>query len=299
MWGGWLVATGWWLVMSLICVAAVLSAQSEPDGAGLERGTLPDRWATGGPDCATLPKWEAHQYNGGFWILRQSGCVHYEKPFLFLFIGAERALLLDTGAGVPGTAAQVTELMQRYPSKRLVVAHTHGHGDHTAGDRELAALPDVTMIPAEMNGLKQAFKISNWPDDTGSIDLGNRVIDVIPIPGHDATSLAFYDARTGILLTGDTLYPGRLYIQDFPAFLASVQRLVRFTAGKPVAHILGNHIEQTRTPYLDYKAGTKYQPEEHELALSRAHLLELAAALETMKAHPVRQASRDFTIWPK
>ena len=129
--------------------------------------------------------------------------------------------------------------------------------------------------------------------------LGNRVIEVIPIPGHDPVSLAFYDARTGILLTGDTLYPGRLYIEDFPAYRASVQRLVRYTAHKPVAHILGNHIEQTSTPYLDYPVGTKYQPQEHELPLARAHLLELDLALEEMQSHPVRIALRDFTVWPK
>jgi hypothetical protein len=48
---------------------------------------------------------------------------------------------------------------------------------------------------------------------------------------------------------------------------------------------------------LDYKVGTKYQPDEHPLDLGRGQLLELNDALAHMKA-PVRMAFRDFTIWP-
>jgi len=120
---------------------------------------------------------------------------------------------------------------------------------------------------------------------------------VIPIPGHDVLSVAYYDRQTGILDAGDSLYPGRLYVHDFPAFVASTRRLVRFTDGKIVTHIVGCHIEQTRTPYLDYKIGTKYQPDEHSLDLGRGELLELNDALSHMN-EPARRAFRDFTIWP-
>jgi glyoxylase-like metal-dependent hydrolase (beta-lactamase superfamily II) len=111
--------------------------------------------------------------------------------------------------------------------------------------------------------------------------------------------VAFYDRRTGILLTGDTLYPGRLYVSDFPAFAASIQRLVDFTRDKLIAHILGCHIEEAKTPFLDYPVGTQYQPEEHVLELNRGHLLELNEALQTMHGTAVRYATRDFTIWPQ
>ena len=65
-----------------------------------------------------------------------------------------------------------------------------------------------------------------------------------------------------------------------------------------MAHILGNHIENTRTPYLDYRVGTVYQPDEHSLELGRAELLELLEALRQMNGQIVRKAMRDFTIWP-
>src|SRR5262249_30434508 len=66
----------------VICsLAAVASAQSMP---GLEPGTLPASWLTGGPNCLVLPDWQVHQYNSGFFIIRESGCINYEKPFLYL-----------------------------------------------------------------------------------------------------------------------------------------------------------------------------------------------------------------------
>src|SRR5258708_26364867 len=158
----------------------------------LFRSTLPRIWATGGPDCSSLHRWQIHEYNPGLTILRQSGCTHYEKPFLYLIKGSERALLIDTGAGKPEVGAVVREL---WPAKPLLATHSHGHGDHTAGDAELALLPGVTVVGNTVEAMQKAFGIARWPDGIGRIDLGGRVIEVVPIPGHNVTSVAYYDAR--------------------------------------------------------------------------------------------------------
>jgi len=57
----------------------------------LEPGTLPTSWITGGPNCLEVPSWQVHQYNPTFFILRESGCINYEKPFLYLILGKDRA----------------------------------------------------------------------------------------------------------------------------------------------------------------------------------------------------------------
>lgn len=269
-----------------------LSLSAQPN---LEQGSLPASWMTGGPNCLEIPDWQVHQYNPAFFILRESGCANYEKPFLFLILGRDRALLVDTGAGPVDTAVFVQRLTNKMP---LTVVHTHGHGDHVAGDKGFAGLPNVTLIPAAVDAEQKAFGIANWPEQAGTIDLGDRVIDVIAIPGHHAAHVAYYDRKTGILLTGDHLYPGRLYVSDFAAYVASTRRLVEFTETHPVSHIIGNHIEQTSTPYVDYPTGTKYQPHEHTLELGRAHLLELMASLEALHGKPARVYLRDFTIYP-
>lgn len=272
---------------------------------GVEQGVFPSSWITGGPNCLEVPDWQIHEYNPNLYILRESGCTHYEKPFLYLFFGSERALLIDTGAGASDAAAVTQKLIAKWLKREkrdripLVVSHTHAHGDHTAGDKGFADLPDVTLIPATVDDAKAAFSIETWPTSAGAIDLGGRVIDVIPIPGHQPAHVAYYDRRTGILHTGDHLYPGRLYVTDFAAYEASTRRLVEFTATRPVAHIVGCHIEQSSTPFLDYPVGTRYQPHEHTVELGRGQLLELLAGLEAMHGKPERAFFRDFTIWPR
>lgn len=274
--------------------------------ADLETGSLPRQWRPAGPNCLEVPDWQIHEYNPDLFILRESGCTHYEKPFLYLFFGQDRALLQDTGAGDPDIDRVIPRLLAQWAKRNnrpapppLLVVHSHSHGDHTAGDQKLAALPGVTVIPAKPEAIEKAIGATNWPSNPGSIDLGGRVLDAIPIPGHDSADLALYDRRTGILFTGDTLYPGRLYIRDFAAYTASIGRLVEFTATRPVAHILGTHIEQSRTPFADYKVRTVYQPDEAVLELAKGDLLELHAALLAQQGKPRRLALARFTIFPR
>jgi glyoxylase-like metal-dependent hydrolase (beta-lactamase superfamily II) len=271
----------------------------------VEGGVFPATWITGGPNCLEVPDWQIHEYNASFYILRESGCTNYEKPFLYLIFGSERAMLVDTGAGASDAARVVEGLIAKWAKRNqresvpLVVTHSHAHGDHVAGDKGFDGMSGVTLVAAAVPALQRAFAIENWPEQIGSIDLGQRVVDVIPIPGHQPAHVAYYDRKTGILLTGDHLYPGRLYITDFLAYLASTRRMVQFTESRPVSHILGCHIEQSATPFTDYPVGTTYQPHEHGLELGRAHLLELLVALEQMQGKPEKLALRDFTIFPR
>ena len=277
------------------------------DGLGLEPGVLPGAWKTGGPNCMTVLDWQVHEYNEDFYILRESGCIHFEKPFLYLIFGQDKALLEDTGAGEVQTAPLVMDLLAKWAKKKnhaavsLVVIHSHAHGDHTAGDKQFQALAGVQFLSPDPAAISKAASIAKWPINIGHVDLGGRVIDVIPIPGHNDASIALYDRRTGNLMTGDSLYPGRLSVSeaDLPVFTASAQRLADFVDAHPIAHVLGTHIEQTTTPYLDYPRGTTYQPNEHSLDLTRAHVLELNDAFIAMGGKLQKLALPDFTIVPR
>jgi glyoxylase-like metal-dependent hydrolase (beta-lactamase superfamily II) len=253
-----------------------------------------------------LPEFQIHEYNPDLFILRESGCINYEKPFLYLIFGADKALLYDTGAGPVPTGRVVSELIAKWAKRAnrttpipLVVAHSHAHGDHTAGDAQMKALPETTVIGTDPASVQKFFGFKDWPRDVVKVDLGGRVLDILAIPGHEPASIAIYDRQTGVLLTGDTVYPGRLYVRDAPVFLASIERLVEFTKDKPVTHVLGTHIEQSATPFLDYKVGTQYQPNEHRLELNRGNLLEIVEAVRSMGDKVHRYALRDLTIYPR
>ena len=229
---------------------------------------------------------------------------------MYLLFGSKMALLQDTGAGNVDPSPLIAKLIQDWANQRkaepppLLVVHSHPHGDHIAFDPSFKAMPNVELVPADQASIRSRFKLDPWPQTQGSIDLGDRVVDLIPIPGHTDADLALYDRNTALLLTGDVLYPGRLYIRDLSQFVASIDRLVEFTATRPVAHILGTHIEQSRIPYQDdlFKGDSKNPPfdpmNEHVLELSRGELLELQAELKALNGTPARVRLRSFTLWP-
>ena len=293
---------------SLQAVVTDPSGAVIPASAFVEPGVLPKSWMTGGPKCMEMPAWQVHEYNPNFFIIRESGCIHFEKPFLYLFFGRDKALLEDTGAGQVNTAPMIMDLIAKWRKRNnktepvpLIVVHSHSHGDHTAGDPGFKDVPGVQFVGASVPELQKAFGLKNWPADFAQIDLGGRIVDLIPIPGHDVASIALYDRQTGILMTGDSFYPGRLGVSEaaFATFVASNQRLVDFTKDKPVAHILGTHIEQTSTPFVDYPRGTVFQPEEHVLELTRGTLLELNEVLVNLKGKAERVVLRDVILSPR
>ncbi len=272
-----------------------------------ETGNFPDRWINGEGEETAI---QIHAYNGDFYILRQSLSTSFEAPFIYLIFGREKVLLLDTGAGNIAIQEAVAGVIKRWlatsglSSIELVVVHTHGHGDHTAGDAQFAGQPNTTLVPASVSELQTFFEIKNWPTDIVAYDLGGRVLDVIPIPGHHAAHIALYDRRTQILLTGDTLYPGRLYIigavseKQWPIYQASIQRLVDFTTTHPVTFVLGTHIEMTNVAGQQLGFRSTHHPNEHPLQLLHEHLLELNRALIEMGETPQVQAHDHFVIYP-
>ncbi|MBL8742143.1 MAG: MBL fold metallo-hydrolase, partial [Myxococcales bacterium] len=166
------------------------------------------------------------------------------------------------------------------------------------GDGQFTNQPDTTLVGTSLGAVTSFFGIDDWPNQLVTYDLGNRVIDVIPIPGHQQTHVALYDRRHELLLTGDTLYPGRLYVSDFDQYQASTARLTAFVdAGNPVTWVLGTHIEMTTTPMQDFAFGADAHPSEHALQLELGHLEELDAAVQAMSG-PQYEEHDDFIIYP-
>ena len=296
----------WRLTHTALILSGVGLACTHPGHAGqpLESGQLPTSWYAGGASCAGTSPLRVHAYNADLFILRQAACTSYEKPFLYLLFGRDRALLLDTGAGGLDVATVVDTLTRAWLARNsrasldLVVAHSHAHSDHVAGDSQFVGRARTTVVGRDTASVRAFFGVRQWPTDLGAIDLGARVVHVIPIPGHQPASIALYDRRTGILLTGDTFYPGRLYVRDTTAFAESIGRLAAFVTSHQVTHMLGAHIENSRTPYKDYVVGTVDQPDEHALDLGRAQLVELDSVVRTMRGRMTRTVLRDLTVWP-
>ena len=181
----------------------------------------------------------------------------------------------------------------------LIVAHTHSHWDHLAGDWQFEGRPNTKIVGHSPEEVAAFFRMDPWPETNATVDLGGRVIDLIPIPGHDVAGIATYDRATQVLVTNDFLYPGRLYVFDFADYRASLERMVRFTGSRPVSWVLGCHIEMTNRPGVDYEKAAPTHPDERRLELGIEHLHELWQAVQGMGDEVRREVHDDFIIVPR
>ncbi len=269
------------------------------------------RWIHGSPSAKhnTDPDIQVHAYGEHTFILRQNMAIDYEAPFLFLLFGNAGAVLIDTGATASAEFLPlrrvVDELVNGWlhdhprDGYTLLVLHTHAHGDHVAGDAQFADRPGTTVVGADLSTAWAYFGFDDDPGRVAQVDLGGRVLECLATPGHHEAAVTFYDPYTGLLLTGDTVYRGRLYVEDWSAFGATIDRLIEFTGTRPVTHVLGCHIEMTNEPGVDYPIFTTYQPDEPPLQMTVRHLRDIRTAIDEIGDRPRRQAFPEFVIWPE
>jgi glyoxylase-like metal-dependent hydrolase (beta-lactamase superfamily II) len=71
-------------------------------------------------------------------------------------------------------------------------------------------------------------------DEGDMIDLGDRVFEVLHLPGHSPGSIDLWEAATGTLFSGDAVYDGPLLDEipgsDIPVYLNTMRRLEKLPA---------------------------------------------------------------------
>ena len=221
---------------------------------------------------------QVHRYNVHTYILRQNPAIHWEAPFMYLLMGNERAVLLDTGATEEEEffplRKTVDKVLRRWSSAQnvempeLLVMPLGSDQSQTAAIAQFANRPYTTVI-APGSGERASLVTQQ------QLDLGGRVLSVIPTPGLDASSITLYDPWSDLLLTGNAFYPGRLVIRDFQAYRNSLNSLVQLMYEESVSYVFGGRIEMTNRPGLDHRLRSNYRPGEHSLQLE-PQLLETA-----------------------
>ncbi|UXI70131.1 MBL fold metallo-hydrolase [Tahibacter amnicola] len=283
------------LALFLVAAAPVVGA------ASLQ---FPAQWVHG---MVGEPVLQVHEAAPGTWILRQSRRSHFEAPFLYLLAGEKRALLLDTGAepqaGPPLPLREtIDRLLAEWSATRsrgpfpLIVAHTHAHKDHVFGDAQFHDRADTQVVGTKREEVAAFFGLPRWPQGEAMVDLGQRPLIIVPLPGHEPSHIAIYDAATRSLLSGDSLYPGLLTVRDWQAYRASAASLAAFVGRHDVQHVLGAHIEARSTARQLYPLETAYQPDEHVLALQASHVRELAQATARLGDFVADEVHDDFTL---
>jgi hydroxyacylglutathione hydrolase len=238
------------------------------------------------------PAIETYEFDEDTYVLRQNKCVDYEAPFIYVLFGSHTVLVQDTGATEEAEKFPLYETVSALVEKRqfdhsqplkILVIHSHSHGDHKAADSQFKGMPHVTLVEPNQDGVNGFLASADSGDGGRVVDLGERQLIIFPIPGHQAESIALYDSRTKWLLTGDTIYPGIISVLDWGEYLSSVEKLVQFASDHEVSAVLGSHIEMSESPSVVYERGTTFQPEEASLLLPVEVLSEVSTGVANTK----------------
>lgn len=183
-----------------------------------------------------------------------------EEVICYLLLGTKRAVLFDTGMGI----SNIRNVVEGLTSLPVSVLNSHTHNDHVGDNWRFTDIygMDTDFTRANAKGSKKAaqaeigpgeicgdlppgfnateystkpFHITHWIHDHDKIDLGERTLEVISVPGHTPDSIALLDEKNGLLFTGDTFYSGPIWLfrpeTDLDAYLASVKKLASLAPG--------------------------------------------------------------------
>ncbi|NLO47205.1 MAG: MBL fold metallo-hydrolase [Clostridiales bacterium] len=177
----------------------------------------------------------------------------------YLVVGKDRALLVDTGTG----ETNILEIIREITDLPIVLVATHHHGDHLGGagyfDRLYAHPRDIALM--------EDVKVYALPVEEGELfDLGGRIFEVIWLPGHTPGSIALIDRQNKLILTGDTISDGPVFMikgdSDPDDYIKSLDRLLSMSGD--IDMILGCHgknvqdiemVKKLKRAAVDFKAG--------------------------------------------
>ncbi|MDR1219320.1 MAG: MBL fold metallo-hydrolase [Treponema sp.] len=175
----------------------------------------------------------------------------------YLVEGNTKALLIDSLLGVGNLRAFCRELTDA----PITLVNTHGHVDHIGGNfdfdecyihpNDIALMYEKEELRAGyvQNGIKNSGKhlvllesdftiakpMKTLPVYEGFVfDLGERLIEVIAVPGHTAGTIVLLDRSNGIVFSGDACNANTLlFLPHSTSIEAYRESLVHFKQFQP------------------------------------------------------------------
>lgn len=159
------------------------------------------------------------QINPNTWRIEDGG-VRF-----FLLTGTEKALLIDSGMMV-NNAKEIAESLTDLPVSLL---NTHADRDHIGSNEQFE---EFYMHPADESLYRSSGKPGRIiPIQEGdTIDLGERELKIIDLPGHTPGSIAILDVAARILISGDPIQRhGRIFMfgpnRNMDRYIESLEKL--------------------------------------------------------------------------
>jgi hydroxyacylglutathione hydrolase len=156
----------------------------------------------------------------------------FKDNYIWCLRVGRRAVVVDPGEAAPVRAAFAADGLEL-----AGILLTHHHNDHIGGFAELLATfgqvpvhgprdPRVTGGPVTAVGSGDQVRLTGL----ASADLPAPVLDVLDVPGHTSSHIAFHGVLAGepVLFSGDTLFSigcGRMFEGTPEQMSASLDRL--------------------------------------------------------------------------
>jgi len=166
----------------------------------------------------------------------------------YLLIGNSRAIMFDTGSGEnqPVNGFKIKPIIDQLTQLPTTLLLSHFHFDHNQNISEFStiAFPDLPFLRQSVTAndiynftaedlflgdYPSQVQINEWYPVNTDIDLGNRIIQLVNIPGHTNESVAIIDKTNKMAFLGDYLYNGALFLfdnNDLTAYKESVDYLI-------------------------------------------------------------------------
>ena len=165
---------------------------------------------------------------------------------MFLVVGQDKAMLVDTGFGTGDLKAFVETLTD----KPVFVVTTHGDGDHLGCHSQFEEIHlhpcDIEYIAAKGKGAPDIRPL--WDGDV--IKVGQYAFEVLHLPGHTPGSVMLLERTLRVLIAGDAVQSGSIYMfgagRCVPAYIHSMEKLNAIKATFDA--VLPSHSEMPVSP---------------------------------------------------
>ena len=151
--------------------------------------------------------------------------VEDDRVRYFILEGTEKALMIDSSMNNTNAIDAAHKVIVDKP---IELINTHADRDHIAGN---GAFDKMYMSPAEEENYRaNGGKGTIIPVKEGDIiDLGNRPIEIIDMPGHTPGSIGLLDINNRILYSGDSVQSGIIFMfgkyRNMEDYLKSMKKL--------------------------------------------------------------------------
>ena len=166
----------------------------------------------------------------------------------YLIVGDNSALMFDTGCGeneVKGNY-KIKYIIDKITSLPVTLILSHFHFDHNQNIHEFEwiAFPYLPELRERVSPEGQfqfsqedlfegdypsAIRVDEWFPLETDIDLGGQMIQLVHVPGHSDESVAIMIPSAGMMLLGDFLYNGALFLfhnDDLLVYQQTVEHLL-------------------------------------------------------------------------